>query len=111
MDIKDIKELMSMSMEDIKRMEMNKNTTIALNGVPVDLVDKMKDLVDKERIEAEHQIFTALAVPAGKFKTEKSNIPTDWTPTQFEEERIKEYPLSAYSTTELKKELRRRNGK
>ena len=111
MDIKDIRELMEMSTEDMKKIEMNKNTVVALNGVPVNLVDEMKGLSDKERIAMEHQLFSALAVPAGEFKTEKWNMPTDWTPTQFEEERIKEYPLSAYSTTELKKELRRRKGK
>lgn len=76
----DIRDLIGMSSEDIKRMEMDKHLEKMRGGDK--MFDPMKELQEQFAKEEERQ-----------------------------RKEIERNPLLAYSTTELKKELRRRKGK
>ena len=76
----DIRDLIGMSSEDIKRREMDKHLEKMRGGDK--MFDPMKELQEQFAKEEERQ-----------------------------RKEIERNPLLAYSTTELKKELRRRKGK
>ena len=76
----DIRDLIGMSSEDMKRMEMDKHLEKLRGGDK--MFDPMKELQEQ-------------------FAKEEEKL----------QKEIEQNPLSQYSTTELKKELRRRKGK
>ena len=76
----DLRDLIGMSSEDIKRMEMDKHLEKMRGGR--NMFDPMKELQEQ-------------------FAKEEEKL----------QKEIEQNPLSQYSTTELKKELRRRKGK
>ena len=76
----DLRDLIGMSSEDIKRMEMDKHLEKLRGGDK--MFDPMKELQEQ-------------------FAKEEEKL----------QKEIEKNPLSAYSTSELKRELRRRKGK